>query len=82
MPGFAHTLPAMAHPFSRLFDAALRKSTPMDNRVLKEAELLRAKGYGAGEIHAVLLKMQKGLVRDEEYEIAREAAEEMSRYLE
>ena len=71
----------MAHPFSKLFDAALRKSAPDDNRVLKEAELLRAKGYGAGEIHAVLVKMQQGLVRDEDHEIAREAAEEMSRYL-
>lgn len=71
----------MAHPFSKLFDAALRRSTPTDNQVLKEAELLRAKGYSAEEIHAVLLKMQQGLVRDEDHEVAREAAEEMSRYL-
>lgn len=71
----------MAHPFSKLFDAALRKSTPTDNQVLKEAELLRAKGYGVEEIHAVLLKMQQGLVRDEDHEVAREAAEEMGRYL-
>lgn len=71
----------MAHPFTKLFDAALRRSTPTDNQVLKEAEQLRAKGYGAEEIHAVLLKMQQGLVRDEDHEVAREAAEEMSRYL-
>jgi hypothetical protein len=71
----------MAHPFSRIFDAALRKSTPEDNAVLKEAELLRAKGYDAGEIHAVLVKMKQGLIRDEEYEAVGEAAEEMSRYL-
>jgi hypothetical protein len=71
----------MAHPFSKLFDAALRRSTPADNRLLREAELLRAKGYGAEEIHAVLLKMQQALLRDEGHEIAKEAAEEMSRYL-
>lgn len=53
----------------------------MDNQVLAEAELLRAKGYAAEEIHAVLLKMQQMLVRDEDHEVAKEAAEEMSRYL-
>jgi hypothetical protein len=71
----------MAHPFSKLFDAALRKSAPEDNRVLKEAELLKAKGYDAGEIHAVLAKMQQGLIRDEDHELVKEAAEEMSRYV-
>ena len=71
----------MAHPFLKLFDAALRRSTPDANQVLVEAELLRAKGYGVEEIHAVLLKMQQELVRDEDHEVAKEAAEEMSRYL-
>lgn len=71
----------MAHPFSKLFDAALKKSTPTDNQLLKEAELLKAKGYGVEEIHSVLVKMRQELVRDEDYEVAREAAEEMSRYL-
>lgn len=71
----------MAHPFSKLFDAALRRSTPEDNQVLKEAEQLRAKGYSAQEIYEVLVKMRQELVRDEDYEVAREAAEEMSRYL-
>ncbi|MDB5225528.1 MAG: hypothetical protein JWL87_480 [Candidatus Adlerbacteria bacterium] len=71
----------MAHPFSKLFDAALRKSTPEDNVLLKEAELLRAKGYSVEEIHGVLLKMQQGLVRDQDQEVAQEAAEEISRYL-
>ncbi len=54
----------------------------MDNQLLKEAELLKAKGYSAQEIHAVLLKMQQGLVRDQDHEVAKEAAEEMGRYLE
>ena len=48
---------------------------------MSSISLWSAKGYGAGEIHAVLVKMQQGLVRDEDHEIAREAAEEMSRYL-
>lgn len=71
----------MAHPFSKLFDAALKKSTPTDNQVLKEAEQLRAKGYSALEIYEVLRKMGKALVRDEDEAVFKEAAEEMSRYL-
>jgi len=71
----------MAHPFSKLFDAALRKSTPMDNQVLHEAELLRAKGYSAQEIYEVLRKMEKALVSSEDEAVLKEAAEEMSRYL-
>lgn len=71
----------MSHPFSKLFDVALGRSTPTDNQLLREAELLKAKGYGVEEIHAVLVKMQQGLVRDEDHEIAKEAAEEMGRYL-
>lgn len=72
----------MAHPFSKLFDAALKRSTQDDNQVLKEAEQLRAKGYGVEEIHEVLAKMRQELIRDEDHEVAKEAAEEMSRYLE
>ena len=53
----------------------------MDNQVLVEAELLRAKGYSAEEIHAVLLKLQQTLIRDKDHELVKEAAEEMSRYL-
>jgi len=71
----------MAHPFSKLFDAALRHSTPEDNRVLAEAEQLKAKGYGVEEIYAVLIRMQKEVVRDEDQEVVKEAAEQMGRYL-
>ncbi len=53
----------------------------MDNQVLYEAEQLKAKGYSALEIYEVLLKMQKALIRDEDEVILKEAAEEMSRYL-
>ncbi len=71
----------MGHPFEKLFDAALRKSTPLDNQVLYEAEQLKVKGYSALEIYEVLLKMQKALIRDEDEAVLKEAAEEMSRYL-
>jgi Holliday junction resolvasome RuvABC DNA-binding subunit len=71
----------VAHPFSKLFDAALAQSTPGDNLLLEEAEALRAKGYSAQEIHGVLVKMQKSLIKDEDFETAKEAAEEMEKYL-
>lgn len=71
----------MAHPFTKLFDAALKRSTPTDNQVLVEARLLKAKGYGAEEIHGVLIKMQHGLVRDEDHETAKEAAQEIGTWL-
>ncbi len=53
----------------------------MDNQVLHEAEQLRAKGYSTQEIYEVLRKMEKALVRSEDEEVLKEAAEEMSRYL-
>lgn len=53
----------------------------MDNAVLEEAEQLYKKGYSAEEIHSVLLSMQKQLIREEDHEVVKEAAEQMSRYL-
>ncbi len=35
----------MAHPFTKMFDTALKKSTPDDNAVLDTAENLKNKGY-------------------------------------
>jgi len=71
----------MAHPFSKMFDAALRKSTLEDNVVLEVAEKLKAKGYRPEEIYTVLEKLRVGLIDDGESEIVSEAAEEFSRYL-
>lgn len=71
----------MAHPFEKIFGAALRKSTPADNVVLKEAENLKGKGYSADEIYAVLLKLKQGLIDDKDSEIVQEAAEEFERYV-
>lgn len=71
----------MAHPFLKIFDTALRNSTPTNNLVLKEAEKLKEKGYNADEIHAVLSKLQRGLIDDEESEIVQEAVDEFGRHL-
>lgn len=71
----------MAHPFTKMFDLALKKSTELDNQVLKEAEKLREKGYSPQEIYTVLVKLQKSLIDKGESEIVGEAVEEFERYV-
>lgn len=70
----------MAHPFTKMFDTALRGSTLLDNRVLIEAEKLLAKGYAGKEIYSVLVKLQKTLIDKTEATIVAEAVEEFSRH--
>jgi hypothetical protein len=70
----------MAHPFERMFDKALKKSTLEYNEVLIEAEKLKSKGYSVAEISGVLNKLHKALIDKTEAEIVGEAAEEFSRY--
>lgn len=70
----------MAHPFTKMFDTALRGSTELDNRVLAEAEKLRTKGYQTKEIYTVLVKLQKSLIDTGEAAIVAEAVEEFSRH--
>jgi hypothetical protein len=71
----------MAHPFIKMFDQALKKSSPEDNQVLVEAEKIIKKGYSATEVFTVLTKLQKSLIDSTEAELVGEAAEEISRYL-
>ena len=71
----------MSHPFTKMFENALKKSTSLDNLVLVEAEKLREKGYSENEIYTVLVKLQKGLIDKEESEIVKEAVEEFGEYL-
>ncbi|HMO78468.1 MAG TPA: hypothetical protein PKA42_02640 [Candidatus Paceibacterota bacterium] len=71
----------MAHPFLKIFDQALKKSSTEHNQVLIEAEKIIKKGYSATEIFSVLTKLQKSLIDQTEAEIVGEAAEEVSRYL-
>lgn len=63
----------MAHPFTKMFDVALRKSTDIDNQVFKVAEGLRQKGYSDIEIATVLEKLEKSLIDQGEAAIVREA---------
>jgi len=71
----------MAHPFTKMFDQALKKSSVEDNQVLVEAEKIITKGYSATEVYNVLTKLQKSLIDATEAEIVSEAVEEVSRYL-
>ena len=71
----------MSHPFSTMFEKALKKSTPEDNLVLEEAEALRKKGYSVQEIYDVLDKLHRELIQDRDTEIVGEAVEEFSKYL-
>ncbi len=74
----------MAHPFAKMFQAALRKSRPDDieNRILLEAERLKGMGYRTSEIYEVLRKFSQGIVDDADSALALEALEEFSRYIE
>lgn len=71
----------MAHPFTKMFDTALRSSTELDNRVLIEAEKLKEKGYSVNEIYTVLVKLQKSLIDTTESAIVAEAVEEFGRFV-
>lgn len=71
----------MNHPFSNMFEKALKKSTEQDNRVLKEAEMLRRRGYATIEIYEVLQKLHHDLIQDSDVAIVAEALEEFGRFL-
>ena len=71
----------MNHPFEKIFNKALRKSTPEENLVLEEAESLRAKNYSPEEIYSVLTHLRDALIQDKERNIVVEACEEFEKYL-
>ena len=71
----------MSSPFYKMIYKQLGKSTVHDNLVLKEAEKIKDKGYSVEEINGILLKIREGLLDDDDIEIADEAIEEFSRYL-
>ncbi len=71
----------MAHPFAKMFDKALAKSTDFDNAILTEAERLLEKGYSGFEIAGVLDKLARSLIDQKEAAIALEAFEEFKHYL-
>jgi SOS response regulatory protein OraA/RecX len=67
----------MSHPFEKLFEKALKKSSVDENMVLKEAQKLLEKGYRPEEICTVLKKLEGALIDDGEASIVREAREEV-----
>lgn len=73
----------MAHPFSKMFEKALKKSSLEDNLVLEKAEELKKKGYSITEIYEVLSKLHGSLIRDADIEIVGQALEEFKeKYIE
>jgi hypothetical protein len=68
----------MSHPFEKLFEKALKKSTLDDNFVLEEAEKIRGRGYSEKEILAVLMKLQKSLINENDEKIMQDAIDEFS----
>ncbi len=65
----------MAHPFIKLFDKALRKSTTDDNEVLRVAEGLIEKGYRPAEVLECLERLEKSLIDPKESAVVAEARE-------
>ena len=65
----------MAHPFEKMFERALRKSTPEENLVAKEAQSLLEKGYREEEVLGVLKHLRASLIQDEDMEVVKEAIE-------
>jgi hypothetical protein len=68
----------MAHPFAKLFEASLSKSTTHQNLVLKKAQEFINKGYRREEVCEVLEKVARGRIDDTETRIVREAIEAIS----
>ena len=68
-----------SHPFEKIFEKALKKSTHDENFVYKEANALRTKGYRAEEILTVLTKLQKALIDDNEALLVQDAIDTFER---
>ncbi len=75
--GILLTQNCMAHPFEKMFEKALKKSSPEENMITEEAAKLLEKGYSESEICTVLLKLEKSLIDDGEAHLVREAREEV-----
>jgi hypothetical protein len=67
----------MAHPFEKIFERALKKSSDERNHIAEEAARLIEKGYPAHEVCGVLTKLEKSLIDDREAQLVREACEEV-----
>lgn len=67
----------MAHPFIKLFDAALKKSALDDNAVYRVAAGLIEKGYRPAEVLECLTRLEKSLIDPAHAAIVAEARVEL-----
>lgn len=65
----------MAHPFIKLFDKALKKSSVDDNDVLRVASGLIEKGYRPAEVLECLVRLEKSLIDPAEATVVKDARE-------
>ena len=63
----------MKHPFTKIFEKALKKSTKEENVVLLEAQKIIQKGYSKVEVARVLDTCIKGRLDDTEVAVLTEA---------
>ena len=67
----------MTHPFEKMLEKALGKSTQTDNQLLREAKRILDKGYREEEIIDILRSMEKGRIDDSETELVSNTIEEL-----
>ncbi len=72
----------MHHPFEKLFDDALRKSTDGENLIADVAFDLKGKGYQPSEIYLALRHFEHGLIQDRDIALAKAALEELAPFAE
>lgn len=71
----------MPHPFMKMFERALAKSTVGDDVVYKQALKLKDKGYSPDEIYRVLTTLKNGMIADTDKEILTDAVEKFSEFV-
>lgn len=69
----------MKHPFEKIFDDALRKSTGEDNRLTRALEELLEKGYQEDEVFRALTHFSKGLIDANEERIVADTMHTLER---
>jgi len=67
----------MAHPFEKMFEKALNKSSEGENLVTQEAQRLLGKGYSFTEIHSVLSHLAQSLINEHDELLIRETITEL-----
>lgn len=67
----------MKHPFTKLLETALAKSSSEDNLLTREVEKILEKGYSEKELYSVLLHMKKGRLDDGEVALIEETLKEV-----